>query len=102
MDKLDTKLVDIDFSVMNNKLQKWFKEHNFIIVKDIVEYGIENLMKEKHNGFGRKSHTTVCYTLAELDIHYEDWLSKEKIEEMKLSTYRHSPRIHKYEKVVLL
>ena len=79
MDKLDTKLVDIHFSVMNNKLQKWFKEHNFIIVKDIVGYGINNLVKLK--GFGRKSHTTICYRLSELDIHYEDGFSKKEIEE---------------------
>ena len=45
MDKLDTRLVDIDFGRMNNRLQKWFEKLNIITVKGLVEYGIDNLLK---------------------------------------------------------
>ena len=70
MDKLDTKLVDIDFGRMNNKLQKWFEKLNIITVKGLVEYGIDNLLKI--NGFGRMCHTSILCRLGELDIHYTD------------------------------
>ena len=70
MDKLDTKLVDIDFGSMNNRLQKWFEKLNIITVKGLVEYGIDNLLKI--NGFGRMCHTSIWCRLGELDIHYTD------------------------------
>ena len=70
MDKLDTKLVDIDFGSMNNRLQKWFEKLNIVTVKDLVEYGINDLLKI--DGFGRLSHTSIWCTLGDLDIHYTD------------------------------